>query len=148
MYSFRSLHLFNIFISEYAKAAVLSTIIWLENTFYSQRQKFFPFVVGCADFCCVQTQIYLAKIVRIPRRGYSKRQLFLSFTIEKTADCISCSQPPSQYSFVWFTISFLPEFQWPFPPGYRCRPSRKPHNQTQAQYRALFRSRGYYFQEA
>ena len=48
---------------------------------YSQRQKFFPFVVGCADFCCVQTQIYLAKIVRIPRRGYSKRQLFLSFTI-------------------------------------------------------------------
>lgn len=50
--------------------------------FYSQRQKFFPFVVGCADFCCVQTQIYLAKIVRIPRRGYSKRQLFLSFTIE------------------------------------------------------------------
>ena len=33
---------------------------------YSQRQKFFPFVVGCADFCCVQTQIYLAKIVRIP----------------------------------------------------------------------------------
>ncbi len=50
---------------------------------YSQRQKFFPFVVGCADFCCVQTQIYLAKIVRIPRRGYSKRQLFLSFTIYK-----------------------------------------------------------------
>ena len=33
----------------------------------------------------MQTQIYLAKIVRIPRRGYSKRQLFLSFTIKNIA---------------------------------------------------------------
>ncbi len=66
---------------------------------YSQRQKFFPFVVGCADFCCVQTQIYLAKIVRIPRRGYSKRQLFLSFTIVRA---------PFSASDICKTISLCP----------------------------------------
>lgn len=30
---------------------------------------------------CVKRSIYLCKIVRIPRRGYSKRQIILSFTI-------------------------------------------------------------------
>ena len=73
--------------------------------FYSQRQKFFPFVVGCADFCCVQTQIYLAKIVRIPRRGYSKRQLFLSFTIAHSRTITFCSMNLSVKCLICFLFS-------------------------------------------
>ena len=39
---------------------------------YSQRQSFLCFDVDCADFCCVLTQNYLTKIVRIPWRVYYK----------------------------------------------------------------------------
>ncbi len=48
---------------------------------YSERQKSLFLAFAAPILRCVKRSIYLCKIVRIPRRGYSKRQIILSFTI-------------------------------------------------------------------
>ena len=58
--------------------------------YYRKRHKFFLYDVSGADFCCVQTQNLPFKNRVHLSKNYSKRQIYLSFTINLSFLFIFC----------------------------------------------------------